>query len=118
MKLGVVSLGAAGAVLPLAMGAGGLPVPDGVPWWAALAAAALGPGVVALVYGMGRALLGAIAGYLKGRAAAKKAKAQNLLSDKDPKNDGEAAGLLIGAAAEESAAAALEKAADNIPHRD
>lgn len=114
MKMGPLALGSIAAITPLAMGVGAVPGVEPVPIWMALIAAAVGPSLVALVYGLGRAGLLTAVGYIRGAAQAKKKKAAEMLSDKDPKNDLEAKKLLISAEAELGAAAALEKAADGI----
>ena len=117
MKFSLITLGAASSTLPLLMGAGAIPLPEGVPWWAALLASALGPAAIALVVGVGRAVLMALSGWFKARASAKRLMAAEKLSDKDPKNDGEARDLLVQAAGEEALSEAAEKAADALPER-
>jgi hypothetical protein len=115
MKLSLMTLGAASSAVPLLMGAGAIGVPDGVPWWAALIASALGPAAIALVVGVGRAALMGLSGWFHARADAKRLLAADKLSDADPKNDDQARDLLVQAAGEDALGDAAEKAADALP---
>lgn len=106
-----VTLGAASAILPLGMAAEMIPIPQGVPWWAALLMAALGPGCVGFVTLIGKSAMLAVAGYFRARALAKKEQGTKMLADKDKSNDLEGQKLLLSAIAEEGAAKALEQSA-------
>ena len=117
MKVSLIALGAASSTLPLLMGAGAVPVPEGVPWWAALLASAIGPVAIAIGVGVGRAALLGLSGWFRARAGAKRLMAVEKLSDKDPRNDDEARNLLVSAAGEEALAEAARKAADALPEK-
>lgn len=117
MKMSLLALGTTSATLPLLMGAGALPIPEGVPWWAALVASALGPAAIALIVGLGRATLMGLSGWFHARAEAKRLLAARKLSDGDPKNDQEAEDLLVKAAGEDALAEAAKKAADTLPEK-
>lgn len=111
MNMTNATLGLASAVLPIAVAANQLPIPEGVPWWAALLMAALGPSCVGLLHLAGKTVLLSVAGYFRARALAKEEQANKMLSDKDSSNDAEARKLLLSAKAEQGAAAALENSA-------
>lgn len=117
MKLSLMTLGTASATLPLLMGAGAVPVPEGVPWWAALVAATLGPAAVALVVGIGRAALMGLSGWFHSRAEAKRRLAAAKLSDANPKNDADAEKLILDAIGDDALSDAAKKAAENLPEK-
>lgn len=107
-----VTLGLSSSFLPIAMAADAIPLPPGVPWWAALLMAALGPGCVGFLHLLGKSLMLAVAAYFRARALGMKERAIKMLSDKDKSNDPEAQKLLLSAKAEEGAAEALENSAN------
>jgi hypothetical protein len=98
---------------PIGLATGEIPLPLGVPWWAALLATVIGPACTSLLWFLGKASGLALAGWLDGRAKAQRTLAKGLRGDSDPTNDDDAAALEIRASADAAAAAALRAAASS-----
>jgi hypothetical protein len=113
MKLSTLGLGALSFSLPIAVGAGQIPIPQDVPWPAALLVAALGPACVGFLGMLGKSIVLVISAYFKKQSEFKKQRAKEMLADNDKSNDAEAKKLLLQAEAERAAAEQAEKIALN-----
>lgn len=111
IDLPVAAAAGASVLGPLGLAAGQVPLPAGVPWWAALVASVVGPGCSAATWFLGKALVKAISASIRGKAQERKRLAALALKDGDPANDGPARAELVKAAGELATAAALDAAA-------
>ena len=99
---------------PIGLATGQISLPAGVPWWAALLATVLGPACTSALWFLGKGSALALAGWLDGRASAKRRIGRALERDKDPTTDDEGTRLLISADADAAAAKALRDTAGGV----
>lgn len=114
MDLPVAAAAGASVLGPLGLAAGQVPLPAGVPWWAALVASVVGPGVSAALWFLSKATIKALVASIRGKAKERQRLAGIALKDGDPKNDAPARAELVKAAGELATAAALEAAGGAI----
>lgn len=109
-ELPVAAAVGASVLGPLGLAAGQVPLPSGVPWWAAIVASVVGPGVSAAFWFVGKSVVKAFAASIRAKGQERRRLAQLALADKDPKNDAPAREEALRAAGELAVADSLDRA--------